>query len=467
MERETSVTSPANTLEDLYAACDPEEDLPGKDHPYYIDLSAGRGRSSVPSRIRRTINLSANSDRATRPHCKILLTGHRGTGKTTELNSLASDLQRDNYFVVRISGPAEFNLNDLGWQDLILELAYQVYEQGVAAFDEGDIKAKPNESLLRKAESWLDKTSLNEIVRINAGIEAEGKAGIKSPLPWLDLRASFKSLWKAGSERTRQVRRDLEPRATQLIQDVNAFLDDFREGLLDSDKKGLVVIIDGLEKMTLTAGEGSTNCHVDLFVNHSENLKAPNCHVIYTMPISLLYDHNLGERYPRMEPLLLPMVKVRRRDREREQNGVELMRQLLAKRAEVEKVTDPDALTELILKSGGHVRDFLRLVRAACFEAMELGHPKISLEDAKNAVNGFANEAYGKMAHEALTELYEVYQTQHLPKRHGHLAQNLLVLEYRNGESWNDIHPCLTELPNIKKALNIAVLSSDKEARMG
>jgi len=151
------------------------------------------------------------------------------------------------------------------------------------------------------------------------------------------------------------------------------------------------------------------------------------------------------------------MVRVHTRERGPDTKGVELMKQLLMKRAEIDKLADNDALEELILKSGGHVRDLLRLVRAASFEAMDTNPDRITLADARRAITDFADNAYAKMAHEAIPELTEVYQTQHLAKQHGHLAQNLLVMEYRNGESWNDLHPCVLALPRINRALSIIV----------
>jgi hypothetical protein len=449
--------APASTLEGLYSACDPEEDLEGgKAHPYYVDLATARGPSSVTARIRRTINLSTAAEGPSRDaHCKLLLTGHRGTGKTTELNSLASELGDDGYFVVRLAGQSEFNLNDLAWQDLLLELAYQVFDQGELAHSMGELPVGPDEALLKNIERWLEKTSLTEIAKTSGEIEACGEIGVGAPISWLNLRASLKSLWRSGSERTRQVRKDLEPRATQLITDLNAFLEDFNDKLRRHEKKGLVVIIDGLEKMALNVSDAGCSCHVDLFVNHSDNLKAPRCHIVYTMPISLLYDHNLGECYPRMEPFLLPMVRVKKPSRDPHPDGIRLMHQLLSKRGDVDRLVDRNALDVVIRMSGGHVRDLLRLVRAACVVALEADEASISEHSARSAIENFAMDAYSRMAYEASAELAEVYRTQHLSKRHGHLAQNLLVLEYRNGEAWNDVHPCLLTLKRIRAAVGI------------
>ena len=109
--------TPATNLKEFYIACDPETALAGgRTHPYYLDLSPGRHTRSATVHIRRMLEMEAAApDGAKRP-CKVLLTGHVGTGKSTELNSLAADLTTDGYFVVRISALDELNIYDLGWQ---------------------------------------------------------------------------------------------------------------------------------------------------------------------------------------------------------------------------------------------------------------------------------------------------------------------------------------------------------------
>src|SRR5262249_42497345 len=158
-----------------------------------------------------------------------------------------------------------------------------------------------------------------------------------------------------------------------------------------------------------------------------------------------------------VEAQKLPMVRVRTRERHLDGGGVATMNELLAKRGQLERLAEPEAVTELIAKSGGHGRDLLRLGGAVCGETIADGQERITAAMAKRATERFANDIYGKMAHEVLDALVEVYQKQHLPKQHGRLAQNLLVLEYRDadGRAWNDLHPCVLELSHVKEALKV------------
>jgi hypothetical protein len=64
--------------------------------------------------------------------------------------------------------------------------------------------------------------------------------------------------------------------------------------------------------MHLTFQEEGHTSHSLLFVEHSEQLKALRCHVVYTVPISLLYNRNLGMAFTNVD--VIPMVKITKDD---------------------------------------------------------------------------------------------------------------------------------------------------------
>ena len=62
---------------------------------------------------------------------KILFTGHRGSGKSTELARLSQRL-RDEFFIVRYSVKSVLNLFDLTHVDVVLSLALELIKQATA-----------------------------------------------------------------------------------------------------------------------------------------------------------------------------------------------------------------------------------------------------------------------------------------------------------------------------------------------
>jgi hypothetical protein len=73
-----------------------------------------------------------------------------------------------------------------------------------------------------------------------------------------------------------------------------------------------VVIVDGLEKRHYKILSEGQSSHSALFVEHAEQLKGPHCHSVYTVPISLLFNINLGDSFAETD--VIPMVKINETD---------------------------------------------------------------------------------------------------------------------------------------------------------
>lgn len=169
----------AGSVATAYATCNPETPLrEGRTHPYYYDLNPVRGDIPAMQQIRDAILLSGPNAAGESFGATTLLTGHRGNGKSTELFALKKDLEQEGYFVTYIEGETAFNLTDVGWPDILLEIAQQVFEQGSAAADRGELRCRPSRGLLDNLYQWLNQTSLTTIHRQEAGAQAEGHAGV-------------------------------------------------------------------------------------------------------------------------------------------------------------------------------------------------------------------------------------------------------------------------------------------------
>ena len=89
------------------------------------------------------------------------------------------------------------------------------------------------------------------------------------------------------------------------------------------------------------------------------------------MPISLVFNVNLGDAFPNTD--VLPMVKVAKRDRTPYEPGRKALFEIIARRIDIEAVfRNEESVWRLVDACGGSVRDLLRLVRYACDEADEV-----------------------------------------------------------------------------------------------
>jgi hypothetical protein len=113
-------------------------------------------------------------------------------------------------------------------------------------------------------------------------------------------------------------------------------------------------------------------------------------------------------------------------------------------------VCAPGVIKMLALASGGHIRDFLRLVHEA---ASGFGE-RITRADAREAVGGMVDLYNRTIQQEFIAPLDHVAQYSELPggPHDGELVNRLLVLEYRNAETWTALHPCVKDAPRYVRA---------------
>jgi len=432
----------ATTLAETWVACDPEEALPSGD-PRYVDLGQVRGDKNLVEDLARQITWTdIGAERAgSRRFRTLLVTGHRGCGKTTELLRLQSRLQDEGYFVVYFDAEPELNLDDVEWADIFLALVRQLEEQ----IRQSPLNLRLPQAQFDRIASWLAQVVLKSEDRTEVESKLTTEFGIKAELPFFArVSALVGGLVSGASSEVKEVRREIERRASVLIADINGLLDGLFLQLKDADKKGLVIIADGLEKILLKPLDpnGRLTSHNAIYIHHGDHLKALHAHVVYTIPISLLSDENVGQVFPD-SPLVIPMVKVKTPTGRKWPQGVGMMSEIIRRRVDVPRVFQHTSLLEnLCLASGGQVRDFLRLVRFSCRFAREI----IDKKAVSRAIEALVDD-YDYLVKDAdLQRLVKVHREKRLPfdREYAHLPYHVLVLEYRDGDKkWADVHPAV------------------------
>jgi hypothetical protein len=147
----------------------------------------------------------------------------------------------------------------------------------------------------------------------------------------------------------------------------------------------------------------------------------------------------------------MPVVHVINRAGEPDDEGLALMVELLHKRVD-SQLLEAGVARKLALASGGHVRDFIRLARAA---ANRFGE-SITLQHAEAAVNDMVAYYDNLYDAEYAEALRYVHKQRLLPRREfdGQLVNKLLVLPYQNGEPWCALHPCVLLGPRLSDLTN-------------
>jgi hypothetical protein len=387
-----------------------------------------------------------------------LFTGHRGSGKSTELLRLKARLEESGYVVLYIEADEELDPNDLQYTDLLLSIARHV----ISDLKQNNIRLR--EALLQDVEHWFNETLYTEEQQRAVERELTGEAalgiGLPESMPLIaKLFARVTGQIKTGQHVKTEIRRQLDPQISQLIANLNLRLKDAHTKILQRDGKGLVLLVDSLDRIVRRDLGDGRSTHTELYVEHGEQLCDLDCHIIYTVPISLLYSSRatvVEQIFDRVR--VLPMIKTHDVDDEPFAEGLNYLRRILEARLDLDVLFEPNAVDYLCVHSGGHPRDLIRMVRQACVYASEEAPRPITLEAAERAFAQVVG-TYSRMILESnYTQLARVHQTKAIEKDADHelMLYNLSVLEYVNGQPpWHDVHPAILALPKFKAALDL------------
>lgn len=359
---------------------------------------------------------------ATMPQ-RLLFTGHRGAGKSSELAMLASQLE-DRFFIVTFSIKEVADLADLTYVDVVLALAAEVFRQA----SEKGVKVK--KALLKDIQRWFAEEVLEEV----SATEKEGEAGAAFAPFMLKLEGRIRT---EASTRT-SVRLRVEHRLSDLVEKLNLMIEEVKR----VTEQPVLVILEDLDKVDLARAK-------DLFCGHAASLTAPSCSIIYTFPIALRRDNeypqmrqNFTEMYP------LPNIAITHRDGTDDNQGLESLQRILHNRIE-ETLLDIGAGMALARWSGGLPRELITLGRRACLFALQTGVKTIGVEAVEKAVLRRRMDYEILLNSGQLKLLKAVRKNKRVENDEAHrdLLHNLSALEYHNGEGvWYDVHPVVQPL---------------------
>ncbi|MCT7975388.1 ATP-binding protein [Laspinema olomoucense] len=420
------------------------------DQKYYIDFSSVRGGQIIED-LRDNITLWSPEE----PTCQ-LFTGHIGCGKSTELLRLKAELEREGFHVVYFESSKDLEMGDVDVGDILLAIAKRVSEsldrltleepkrlksilQGAAKLLQTEIKLDEVGGTIGPAQITANQEGVTVVAMGIAKITAKVKA---SP----DLRSKLRGY--------------LEPQTNGIIEAINKeLLEPAIAKLKQQGKKGLVAIVDNLDKVDSSPKPWGRPQQEYLFVDRGEQLRSLHCHLVYTIPLALRFSNDFGTLIERfiVEPHVLPMVPVQSRDGSEHTEGMNLLRQMLLARAfpdltpeqRLEKMTvifeNHQTLDRLCRVSGGHVRNVLRMLNDGIKKQRQLPLTGKTLEDVislyRNARILAVTDAEWKLLRRVREEKKvagdDGYQT---------LIRSMFVYEYRDAsESWFDVNPLLAE----------------------
>ncbi len=447
-------------LRQLLRAVNPSKTLDyrkAEDRAFYIDFASVRGEKIIQKLRNRIVNYYPDE-----PTCA-LFTGHIGCGKSTELLRLRDDLEKDGYCVVYFESTEYLEITDVDIVDVLLVISQRITEdleaQGIGLKPTGFKKLLHETSRVLNAEVTGFKLKPPKVAGVELGDLGFSQKGEELKLS--SLLGEITANMKSDSMLRKQMNQYLGPKKVELIKAINEeLLKPAITQLKQNGKKGLVIIVDNLDRIDNTIKDFGKSQQEYLFIDQGDYLKGLNCHVLYTIPLALLFSNScetLTQRFGE-DPKVLPMVAVRHRDGTVDEEGIKRLQQMVLARAypnlseteRLDKITEifasVDVLDQLCLLSGGHVRDLLRLLSSWIEEEGEF---PLTMNTLKNVERSERNRKTRAVSQEEYELLKEVSLSKKTSDDEGYqkLIRSLFVFEYQDNEgTWYDVNPILRDI---------------------
>lgn len=440
-------------LQRFYKVCNPSYTIAvanSEDKKYYIEFSSVRG-GTIVEQLERTISRLSPDE----PTCQ-LFTGHIGCGKSTELLRLQSELEHQGFHVVYFESSKDLDMADVDITDILLSVARQVSE----SIEKLKIKLQPTGfKALLKGVADVFQTQIDLKADANFPGVGEISASTEGEFSLAFGIGKITAKAKDSPNLRSELRQYLEPRTNVILEALNKeLLEPATQALKGRGKRGLVVIIDNLDRIHLCAKPTGRLQPEYLFVDRGEQLARLNCHVVYTIPLVLIFSNDLGQLTNRfgVDPKVLPMVPVHSRDGSECTEGVELLRQMVLARAFpmvqeneryalIGKIFDsPETLDRLCRVSGGHVRNLLQLL----YGCLQREDPPLSRETLEKVIVQRRHQLTLAIEPDEWELLKQVSSAKTVSgeTKYQILLRSLWVFEYRYGDDyWFDVNPILAD----------------------
>ncbi|MBD2473074.1 P-loop NTPase fold protein [Nostoc sp. FACHB-145] len=411
----------------------------------YVDCQDVRGDGDIRMQLGNSIVLSDQL-------VYRLYTGHMGAGKSTELKRFKKYLEEKNFYVVYFAAGDDLEEEDIQHTDILLTCTRYLIE----AFKDS---ANANSLVNWLKERWqsLEELASTEISFDQANIEL----GISQ-------FAKVTAVMKTSPSTRQKIQQEVEKHTPSLIEELNKFIAEAKRKLADK-YAGIVVIADNLDRIALVFDQASQRSnHEQIFIDRSEQLKRIQCHMIYTIPISMVYSDKatiLEDRFGLIQSL--PMIMTHTPDGKEYQPGIDRLKELIKRRIQIvsKKITldqvfqNEDILKTLCLMSGGHVRNLILLMRTALERTLTL---PISNKEAQRAITEMRN-TYRKAINENEWQiLAKVYLSKEKLNAYDYhkLLFTRCILEYHLVENdsikpWYNIHPLIFDIEEFQRALQL------------
>lgn len=371
-----------------------------------------------------------DSCRDSEERAAFLLLGHRGCGKSTELNKMSQRLISEGYHVKTVACGTDLDLFNIVYSDLFIlmgEALLEIADESGCEIDENILDDIIN-FWSEGTETVVSKES--GAVSCEAGIKVQNGGIFKGIL---NIFANIKADLKFNEETRKEYRRKISIRSSEWIRILGCVSEKIAG---NTGGKKPIIIFEDLDKL-------NPEDAWKVFYNYAAILSGMRFPVIYTFPIGLSYDARFSAMESYFVTKTLPMIKIETIENQPFHEGIQIIRDIVGKRADL-GLFEAKVLDRLIQYTGGSLRDLFHAINSSAKRAERRDSETISMEDAERALEELKT---------SLTRRIEKNEYQFLLNIHNgnkeliedksmllKMLQASVVLEY-NGKRWHNVHP--------------------------
>lgn len=375
-----------------------------------------------------------------------LFSGLRGSGKTTELNRLVSELRSEGIAAYYCDASTYLNLNDP--QLSLAELLMTALAGLADAVREQHGKTCLQDSIWQRTQRLL-KSDVHLKPKLKTPLGASGAS--------LEIEATL--------QENPDFRKDLikfAQSSSDFYEEASKFADEIAKIIREQTHcEKIVLVVDSLERISAPSGdEGKLfDSLKEVFFNEPARLQFASLSVVYSAP-PYLHAVLPGVNTGFSQSVALPNFKVVQRDGNRNPEGIAKMLQIVDHRfADWRQIVSKPVMEHLAWMSGGNVRSFFNLLRAVARKAA-LGKAALPIASTdapsiRHALSEAANplqwltgpdRKWLKRFMQSSDNPSEFIQnlTTDLPSII-RLFDHSLVLDYQNGSPWYQVPPLVRD----------------------
>lgn len=382
-----------------------------------------------------------------------LISGFRGSGKTTELKRMKAALEQENCFVIMADALDYIN------PAAVIEITDLLVAMAGAFNDQLDFAGWKKQGYWDKIRKFLTTQIHFSEVNLEAGIPEN---------PFLSAKLNIKGELRDSPSLRKLMQNMLKNHISALKNQTDKSFEEAVKKIRQTHKDQKVIFIfDSLEKLR---GSSSEQANIQksielLFSDHLAELEIPYVHVVYTVPpwLKLRVPNLASSELLR----LIPSVKQKNRDGTDYPKGTTSLRNLLKRRLGDKNFkiifgNDNTLVDQLVKYCGGHFRDLLLLARQVLLRASRLDTLPVNQAEIDHALNEVRRDYLPISMQDAiwLKKIIETHDAhmennEESASRLSTLLDAHAVLFLKNGDEWYDVHPLIqAEVERIVKQSN-------------